>query len=404
MSELELNIADLVPPAEIAARNQRLQQRLQQRELPLAVVTHRVDLYYLAGAMPDAFLVARADGDPIFLVRKSQTRTAVESPLSDQRPSRGLGTLIDLLRELTGDRPTKVGIDLDVLPAATYLRLTQSLPHIQWQDTGKLMRGLRATKSAWEIARQETAARQVEAGYRAAMDVMREGVSETELSVAVEGAMRKTGHHGLVRLRRPGLELYFPHIAFGASSAHPVSFDGPVGGEGLHPASGGGAGRRALQRNETLMLDLVGIDGGYVADIARLFCLGEPSDATRRAHDFCREALHRIEKLLVPGTPWGEVYAQVDDWAKQNSEPEGFMGYGENRVKFFGHGVGLELDEWPIIARGFKQPLEVGHVVAVEPKAFTPALGPAGLENTYVIEENGPRSLIDWTEEITSVS
>ncbi len=68
------------------------------------------------------------------------------------------------------------------------------------------------------------------------------------------------------------------------------------------------------------------------------------------------------------------------------------MGFGDNRVKFFGHGVGLDLDEMPVIADRIHVTLEPGMILAVEPKAFLPGHGPVGVENTYVITDDGCES------------
>ena len=402
-SDYVVHPALIVPAAEVEARLARLQSRLAALDLPAAVVTHRVDLYYLTGSMPNGVLVCPAQGAPAYFVRKSLSRARAESPLVDLRPLRGPDDWLAHVRELAGGETARVGIDLDVLPAAIYLQLVKKAPQVQWVDTGPVLRELRAVKSAWEIARLEEAARQVEMAFTAACDAIFEGITELEISVIMENTMRLAGHSSLVRLRRPGLELVVTHVSTGASAAAPTAFDGPVGAQGLHPASAGGGGRVALRRGVPVMLDILGVSAGYTADIARTICLGEPPDEIKRAHDFCREALRRIEDLLRPGTPWGEVYDRVAAWAKERGEPVGFMGYGENRVKFFGHGVGLEVDELPILAHGFQQPLEAGHVIAVEPKAFSPDLGPAGVENTYVVEEKGPRSLASWPLDITIV-
>jgi len=69
------------------------------------------------------------------------------------------------------------------------------------------------------------------------------------------------------------------------------------------------------------------------------------------------------------------------------------MGYGRDRVRFLGHGVGLEVDEWPVLAKGFTEPLEPGMVLAVEPKFTFPGVGVVGIENTCVVTDAGCRSL-----------
>ncbi len=393
----------IVPPEEVSARLARLQQTLAAKGLPVAVITHRVDLYYLTGSMPNGLLVCPAQGAPIYFVRKSLSRVRIESPLADLRPLRGSDEWLAEVRRAAGGSPSRAGLDLDVYPAASYLQLVAKAPDIQWVDTGPVLRALRAVKSRWEIDRLREAAHQVDLGYAAVRDSLVPGLTELELSAIMEGAMRRAGHSAIIRLRRPGLELGPTHVSSGLSASSPTSFDGPVGAEGPSPASAGGGGYATIRRGVPVMLDILGTSGGYTADIARTFCVGEPPAELLRAHDFCCEAMHRIEALLRPGTPWGEVYETIDAWAKAAGEPTGFMGYGENRVKFFGHGVGLEVDELPILARGFQDQLAVGNVIAVEPKAFFPDLGPAGLENTVVIEEGGPVSLSAWKEEIEVV-
>ena len=79
------------------------------------------------------------------------------------------------------------------------------------------------------------------------------------------------------------------------------------------------------------------------------------------------------------------------------------MGYGENRVRFIGHGVGLELDELPVLAPRQQMALEPGHVIAVEPKFFFPGKGAVGLENTYLVTDSGLERISLSSEELAVV-
>jgi Xaa-Pro aminopeptidase len=76
------------------------------------------------------------------------------------------------------------------------------------------------------------------------------------------------------------------------------------------------------------------------------------------------------------------------------------MGYRENRVNFIGHGIGLELDELPILAKGLKAPIKPGMTFALEPKFVFPE-GAIGIENSFVMTENGPEYLSITPEVIT---
>ena len=189
----------------------------------------------------------------------------------------------------------------------------------------------------------------------------------------------------------------------GSSASYPTNFDGPVGGEAPYPAAAMGAGSREILSGEAVMTDIVTSYNGYHSDNARDFFTGpEPPRELLDAHEFCTDIISEIESAARPGRICSDVFKEIDALAKKRGEPQGFMGFGKNRVKFFGHGVGLELDELPVIADRVDIEIVPGMIIAVEPKAFLPHIGPAGIENTYVVEENGlsslcghPRRLID---------
>jgi len=191
-------------------------------------------------------------------------------------------------------------------------------------------------------------------------------------------------------------------VSAGASAAAPCYFDGPDGLEGLYPAVQQGGGERRIERGVPVLVDYVGAAGGYIADRARVLCVGEPPAEIRAAHAFCRELLARIEANLRPGVVPAALYAEAMAEVAASPWADRFMGYGENRVGFLGHGVGLDLDELPVLAPGFDAPLEAGQVLAVEPKVFF-AHGAAGLENTYVVTESGGSNLTAGSEDILVV-
>jgi len=82
---------------------------------------------------------------------------------------------------------------------------------------------------------------------------------------------------------------------------------------------------------------------------------------------------------------------------------EQFMGHGPDRVRFLGHGVGMEIDELPVLAPGFDDPLEPGHVIAVEPKFVFPGRGAVGIENMYAVTDTGWENLTTANEELIEV-
>jgi Xaa-Pro aminopeptidase len=215
--------------------------------------------------------------------------------------------------------------------------------------------------------------------------------------------MRRAGHAGTIRIRRTTADLTAAHLASGSSALYPTNFDGPVGAEGPYPASPG-PGWKIIQKGVTIMVDIVTAFNGYHADHTRTYHLGRNiPEKARHAHQFCLDVLERIESQLHPREKCSSIYSETNAWAEKRGMPQGFMGFGENRVKFFGHGIGTELDEFPILAAKVDLALAPGMVVAVEPKAFLEGIGPVGVENTYVITPDGCESLCTVDHELKSI-
>jgi Xaa-Pro aminopeptidase len=221
-----------------------------------------------------------------------------------------------------------------------------------------------------------------------------------ELSARIEYVMRMDGHQGLCRVRRFNMELYYGAVSFGETASYPHNFDGPVGVRGLYPAVQAMGGYRKLKRGDPVMVDVVGGYAGYIADGSRTYSLGPVSQQMWDTHQFILELNAYIETRLRPGAIPSEVYAAIQERVAKTPYAPHFMGAGENQVRFVAHGVGLELDETPVIAPKFDAPLEAGTVLAVEPKVFYPGLGGVGVENTYLITTTGCERLLACPQEI----
>jgi Xaa-Pro aminopeptidase len=98
------------------------------------------------------------------------------------------------------------------------------------------------------------------------------------------------------------------------------------------------------------------------------------------------------ERLRPGGIP-SALAAHCFAWAEREGLAEGFMALGGNQVNFLGHGIGLALDETPVLTKGFDAPLEAGMTIAVEPKIGIPGFGMVGIENTFEVTPGGGRSL-----------
>ncbi len=264
---------------------------------------------------------------------------------------------------------------------------------MQFVDVSRMLREIRMIKSAYEIGLIRQAAIIQDHMARRLREVVRPGMTELELAAEVEAEARRHGHQGFVRVRRFGQEFYYGHLLCGPSGEIPSWLDAATGGTGLSPAFGTGPGWRQIQPHEPILLDYAGVYCGYHSDQTRLFALGALPEALTRAYEACLAIREEILAVLCPGTTTGHVFRRAQALADRLGYADRFMGLGADRVHFVGHGVGIELDELPVLAAGGEATLEGGMTVAVEPKIVCPGLGVVGVEDTFLITDGEPECL-----------
>jgi Xaa-Pro dipeptidase len=374
-------------PAEIERRLTAFQQALRAAAIDCALLIEASDLVYLTGVMADAHLLVPADGDPILLVRRSLERVQADSPLEDVRPFRSLKELPPLLTDLGARR---IGLELDVLPAARYLRYRDLLPDAELVDVSDVLAGVRAVKSTWELTMIGKAAEQVAAAFAAAPALVVEQPTDRAIQIELEHLMRRAGHQGPLRFRGLNGQMFYGAVLAGPDGAIAPWADTPLGGPGPSAAVGKGPGGWEIRDGDAVTVDLVGGWEGYLADATRTFFRGTPNPQLAEALAVCEAILAALEELMVPGTPAEQLYLRGLELATEAGFGDHWMGHGPGRVRFVGHGVGLEINERPFLAQGFSDPLAFGNVIAVEPKLVFPGLGAVGVENTYAVDRDGP--------------
>jgi Xaa-Pro dipeptidase len=382
----------VVPRQEIEQRIAAFQEALQAAEIDVALIVESSDLYYLTGTNQDAHLVVPAAGEPLYLVRRDLGRARDESPLERVEPLRSLRDLGSAVLAAAGD-VRRLGLEFDVLPVASYLRYAKAFAGVELVDCFGALRPLRAVKSDWEVGRIREASQQIRIAWAAVPELLREGMTDRELQVEIEHLMRSNGHQGPCRFRGMNGEMYFGAVLAGADAAVPSAADTPFGGWGPSPAIGRGPRAGVIEPGGAVSVDLVGATDGYLADGTRTYGLGPLAEPLHTALEVCERILAAVETLLVPGTPWQVPYERGLEIATAAGFGDGFMG----SVTFIGHGIGLEINEPPFLARGLDQPLLAGHVIAVEPKVAFPGVGAVGIENSYLVRaEGGPENLTPW--------
>jgi len=393
---------ELLPRTEAEARLRRLQLWMAESSVDAVFILQNADLYYFAGTVQNGLLCLPASGEPLYLVQKSAARARMESPWLQVVPMAGWKKARSLLESAGCQSLRRVGLELDVLPTANYLRLQGLFDGIDFVDASEIIRRMRMVKSSYEVDLLRNAASLLREAFAQIPAWARPGATELEIAANLEGFLRRQGHQGITRTRGFNFELGYGAVSAGPSASHPTCFPGPLGFEGLYAAAPSGSGRRPLVAGQTLVVDLVAGYGGYFADKTRTFALGAVPGELTRGHAFAMELLADVEGALRPGVLCSHIYQRALERVSDSPYADAFMGAGDSHVRFIGHGLGLEVDEWPVLAAGFDWPLEAGMTIAVEPKIFFPE-GGVGLENTYAITDSGFEKLTVFPEEMIRI-
>jgi len=381
------------PVAEITSRVETLQKALAPAGIGLALIRQQADLLYYAGTLVDGFLAVASAGRPLLLVRRPHHRDQATQAHWPRSLYRDLKELPQLLAQAGMAPQGAVALELDVLPAAWFRRFQEQLfPGTPIVDLSPLIRQQRMVKSAYELEQLRRAAAILDQAHEEVPELLRPGLTELELSATLEYRLRLLGHQGLVRVRNWDLEVFYGHVLSGVSGLLAAYTDTPSGGAGFSSAFPQGPSLKKLAPGEPISIDLAACVNGYVVDMTRMYALGSLPSRAWEAWDAVAELYRLFIAAARPGTKPGELYHLLWDAVRARGLAKFFMGLEPDRVSFLAHGVGLELDEYPLITARFPYPLAADMVLAFEPKFFLPDIGMIGQEDTGRITSEG----VEW--------
>jgi Xaa-Pro aminopeptidase len=382
-----------LPLTELDDRLKRFRAGMDVRcpDWELAAIFGRINQFYFTGTIQEGLLFIPRNEEAVFWVRRSYERALEESAFRQIRPMKSFRDAAGSVQPL----PRTVYLEMELVPLAFYERFRKHFPFAEVRGADTVLAAVRSIKSPFELSLME------EAGKRhrlvleeRAPEILREGMNEVDFGVELYSVMMAEGHQGLLRFGMFGTESLVGQIGFGENSLCPTCFDGPGGNRGMSAAVPLlGDRSRKLRKGDLVFVDTgFGIDG-YHTDKTMIYPFGGslPKDATT-IHEQCVEIQDRVAGMLKPGAIPSEIYRSVMDGLSREFA-KNFMGFGKRRVKFIGHGVGLLIDEPPVIAEGFDEPLREGMVLALEPKNGIEGVGMVGIENTFVVTPQGGRSI-----------
>ncbi len=382
-----------VPSAELENRMARFRARMDAAcpEWEMVALFSKVNQYYFTGTMQEGVLLIPRQDEAVYWVRKSYKRALDESLFSGIRP---MSSYRDAAQNM-GKLPAVVYLETEKVPLALYQRFQKHFPFSEVRPVDLQVAAVRAIKSPYELALMERAGEV----HRRILEervpeLLREGMSEAEFAAGMYPVMVAEGHHGVARFGMFESETALGLFCFGESSLYPTSFDSPGGSYGLGAAVPLlGSRERRLARGDLVFVDTgCGVEGYHTDKTMTYMFGGPPTEEVRAVQEQCVAIERQVAELLRPGAVPSQIYRTV----MEGLSPDflrNFMGFGSRQARFLGHGIGLLIDELPVIARGFDGPVEENMVFAVEPKKGIEKVGMVGTENTFVVTKEGGRCI-----------
>ena len=382
---------------ELELKWRRIQQAMRQEEADGCLLTMNMNLYYVSGQVFNGYFYLPAEGRPYWFVKRltipeTDRVHAIRKP--EQMP--------DFFQDLGLAMPRKLLLEADELSYNEYIRLQHVFRAEATGNASALIRHIRMIKTPWEIEQMRISARKHEAVYREIPACYRPGMTDIELQIEIEKRMRVYGSLGYFRAFGSNMDIFMGSLLAGENAGEPSPFDFALGGAGMHASGPLGANGTLLREGTTVMADMSGNYTAYQTDMTRVFSIGKLPDRAYRVHRVALEIQARMERTAKPGVPCAELYRDALAMAGQEGLEDCFMGT-RFQAKFVGHGVGLEINELPVLTTRSKDILQPGMTFAFEPKFVLAGIGAVGIENTFLVTDSGVEKMTLLDENITEL-
>ena len=379
---------------ELELKWRRIQQAMRQEEADGCLLTMNMNLYYVSGQVFNGYFYLPAEGRPYWFVKRltvPETNQVHVIRKPEQMP--------ELFRDLNLAMPRKLLLEEDELSYNECIRLQHVFRAEATGNASALIRHIRMIKTPWEIEQMRISARRHEAVYREIPACYRPGMRDIELQIEIEKRMRVHGSLGYFRAFGSNMDIFMGSLLAGENAGEPSPFDFALGGTGMHASGPLGANGTLLREGTTVMVDMSGNYTAYQTDMTRVFSIGKLPDRAYRVHRVALEIQARMERTAKPGVSCAELYRDALAMAGQEGLKDCFMGT-HLQAKFVGHGVGLEINELPVLTTRSKDILQPGMTFAFEPKFVLAGIGAVGIENTFLVTDSGVEKMTLLDENI----
>jgi Xaa-Pro dipeptidase len=372
-----------------------LQERMVDFGISVIFLNYSRSVFYYSGtAQPSILVITPNDYQ---LIVTSGIDFAVEETwlMSDRLISgRGYEDAKEQLRRW-GVNQGRLGMELDILPTGLYLQISKLLQQFEIKDISKIILDQRKIKDAKEVEYTKESCRIVHQGHMRILEAFREGMTELELSIEIEDAHRRAGHEGLYFIRQFDFFMGRGPVASGENLSRIAGKIQSISGVGLSPSIPLGASLKKIRKGEMIVVDIPANYRGYHCDQSRTYVVGKASEACRSIYQGVKEIADRMIKVLKPGIRCSHAYEVALGFADELHLEPFFMRLGKNhsRIPFIGHGVGLELNEPPMLGESSNETIEEGMIFALEMGMTNEPGEVVKLEDTLVMTSEGAELL-----------
>lgn len=385
----------LLQPEEQALRLEKVRGIMNDKKIDALLISDNANKYYMTGRVFSGYIYLPLKGEPIYFVKRPVIMKG-DGVVSIRKPEQ-------IAESIGMVPPATIGLELATASYSKVERLRRIFPQSELADASMVMSAARAVKTAEELEKIRISGIKQDHVYRKIPTLYTEGMTDVELQVEIERESRLEGCLGQFRINGDDMELYMGNILVGDNADVPTPYDFAMGGEGMDPSLPVGCNGTVIKPGNSVMVDVNGNYTGYMTDMTRTYYVEEIGDLARKAHECSIAICRRLAELGRPGTEAKSLYEEAEKMAREAGLHEYFMGHRQ-KAGFVGHGVGIEINELPVIAPRSRDILQENNVIALEPKFVIPKTGAVGIENTYVVTPDGLKPLTNTPEGLTSLT
>lgn len=368
-----------------------LQKKVKELGLAGAALFYSRDILYFTGtAQPSCLVILSND---YFLFVKSGFEFAVENVFIDREKihdERRINKALKGVFPKGGRTGGTIGTELDILTVEQFHAIREALPDFEWVDISPVVFEQRKTKDPSEIEQIRKACKALHRGHEAVLSTLREGVTELELAAAVENAHRLAGHEGIFFIRKPDFFMSRGPLASGENLSKISGVVYSITGVGLSPAVPAGPSRKRILPGEPVIVDIPTLVEGYHADQTRSYCMGKPSGDIKTMYADLMAVADCLIEQIRPEMRCDEIYQMAAEKAEKIGRKKHFQNMGRGRIsRIIGHGIGLELNEPPVLSEHDPSVITENQILAVDLHMMDEKFGAVKIEDMILISREG---------------